>query len=733
MKKIERLLLVVFLLGMVGCTTDFDEAITLSEKEVNAMFSHEDAVENVLTVKFSRETADEIVISQTRSGELTTGNISLDEICREFDVVGIERVFPVNKYEPRKRKMGLDQWYVVKVGGRYSAGETAVRLQKMQGVQAVAPQVKVKRQGTSVVRYATEEEMATLSAKNAPRANEGFNDPLLPEQWMLKNIGSESDVYGDEGFIAGADINVEGAWKLCGGSNNVIVSVVDGGVEYTHPDLAANMWDGIGRNFVGNRTGSSNITADEHGTHVAGTVAAVSNNGIGIAGIAGGRGYNDGVKIMSCQIFTSEDSATDTESAAAIVFAADNGAVISQNSWGYPISYAYNDTTFNTRLSVIKDAIDYFVQMAGMDENGETQVGPMAGGVVIFAAGNDGKQQSEYPASYGNCLSVAAMTGMYKASWFSTYSTAVDLFAPGGDSASSTKHTTYAGWNLSTLPTHIKNGDTYKENGKTYVIDYVRTPGYGYMIGTSMACPHVSGAAALIVSYCGGEGFTNTRLKELLLSTAKNVDDYQDSAHKGKVGKLVDVTAAFEKGGPGSNYTPMTFPVIRLKGDSNELFLLKGEKSQIVYELQNCDRIEVSDPKIEMSQVGDDLILSIDTSLYELGTYEVTITGHNNDGKSNAVFRFHVEDISADMYPNPFDKELNIRLNKIKGDWRNCDARIVITNSAGASVFNFDVKFEGRFPINFNTEKLNPGRYEVDVDVVFGEYRHTIKRTVVKR
>ena len=733
MKKIERLLLVVFLLGMVGCTTDFDEAITLSEKEVNAMFSHEDVVENVLTVKFSRETADEISISQTRSGELTTGNIGLDEICREYDVVGIERVFPINKYEPRKREMGLDQWYVVKVGGRRSAGETAVRLQKMKGVQAVAPQVKVKRLGTNVVRYATEEEIAVISSKKSAQANEGFNDPLLPEQWMLKNIGSESDVYGDEGFIAGADVNVEGAWKLCGGSNNVIVSVVDGGIEYTHPDLAANMWEGIGRNFVGNKGGSANITADEHGTHVAGTVAAVNNNGIGIAGIAGGRGYNDGVKIMSCQIFSSDDSATDIESAAAIVFAADNGAVISQNSWGYPISYVYNDSSFASRLGVIKDAIDYFVEMAGMDEKGEKQVGPMAGGIVIFAAGNDGKQQSEYPASYSNCLSVAAMTGMYKASWFSTYSTAVDLFAPGGDTGSQTKHTTYAGWNLSTLPTHIKNGDTYKENGKTYVIDYVRTPGYGYMIGTSMACPHVSGAAALIVSYCGGEGFTNTRLKELLLETAKNVDDYQDSAHKGKVGKLVDVTAAFEKGGPGTNYTPLTFPVIRLKGESNELFLLKGEKSQLVYELQNCDRIEVSDPNIEVTQVGDGLILGIDASLYELGTYEVTITGYNNDGNSKAVFSFHVEEISADLYPNPFDKELNVRLTKIKGEWRECSGHICVTNSAGAKVFDLDVEFEGRFPIYLNTEKLNPGRYQVEIDVEYEGFRQTIKRTVAKR
>ena len=733
MMKIKSLLYAIFLLSMVGCTSDFNEAVTISEKEVNEMFSHKDAVENVLTVKFSRETADKLSVSRTRSGELATGNVTLDEICREYEVVEIERVFPADKFEARKREMGLDQWYTVRISGRRTSGETALRLSRMEGVQSVTPQMKVRRMGSTKVRYATEEELATLSAKGVTRSSDGgFNDPLLPEQWMLKNIGPESDVYGYEGLVAGADINVEGAWKLCGGANNVIVSIVDGGVEYTHPDLKDNMWDGIGRNFVGNKYGSPNITFDEHGTHVAGTVAAVSNNGIGISGVAGGLGRGDGVKIMTCQIFTDDDSATDTESAAAIVYGADNGAVISQNSWGYPIDYVSNDSGFASRLGVIKDAIDYFVANAGMDENGK-QVGPMAGGVVVFAAGNDGKQQSEYPASYGECLSVAAMSGNFKAAWYSTYSTAVDLLAPGGNGHSQYSQMDYSGWNLSTLPTSIKNGDTYKVDGKTYMVDYVRTSGYGYMQGTSMACPHVSGAAALIVSYCGGEGFTNTRLKELLLSSAKDVDSYQDSSHKGKVGKLVNVTAALEKGGPGSNYTPLTNPIILLKSSSNELYLLPKEKSQIVYELQNCDRIEVSDPKIEVSQIGDMLTLGIDASLYEEGLYKVTITGSNDDAQSKAEFSFDIANINADMYPNPFDDELNIRLAKIKGDWRNCDAHVTMINASGVKVFDLDVAFEGRFPLHLNTEKLNPGQYSVMVEVAYEGHRNTIKRTVVKR
>lgn len=720
------------LLLLASCTADFDEAVSVETKEVNEIFSRKDIAHNAMTVKFSSEVADALSVEKTRSGELTTGNVTLDEICREYDVVAIERLFPVNKFEARKREMGLHQWYVVRIGGRRSTGETALRLKRMEGVHSVTPQIKVQRMGSSEVRYATAEEIARLSADAATRSEGSFNDPLLPEQWMLKNIGSESEYYGSYGFIAGADINVEGAWKKCGGSKNVIVSVVDGGVEHTHPDLVDNMWEGIGRNFVGNKAGSTTIIPEEHGTHVAGTIAAVSNNGIGVAGIAGGLGADDGVKLMSCQIFSPEGSATDAESAAAIVFAADNGAVISQNSWGYPIDYVYNDTMFANRLGAIKDAIDYFVRYAGYDENGK-QVAPMAGGVVFFAAGNDGKQQSEYPASYDECVSVAAMSGNYKAAWYSTYSTAVDLFAPGGDGHNKNAQLDYPAWNLSTLPVAIKNGDTFKEDGKTYIVDYVRTSGYGYMRGTSMACPHVSGAAALIVSYCGGEGFTAAKLKELLFETSKDVDPFQGTAYKGKVGRLIDVTAAFEKGGPGTNYDPKHYPVIRLKSNSNELNLLPTDKAQIMYELVNCDHVEVSDPKVEVSQVGNLLTLGVDASLYDEGVHKVVIKGTNVDGETTAEFSISVKPVSAVFYPNPCDEELNIKLGEIRGEYHNCDAKVKICNSIGAVVFEEKVTFNNKYPLHLNVTKLNPGRYSVKVDVEFDGTVYTLTQTIVKR
>ena len=730
MMKIKSFLLASFAILAVGCTADFNEAVTLRDKEIDEMFAQENVAKNVLNVKFSRQTADELSVSETRSGELTTGNLTLDDICREYEVVSMERLFPVNEYEKRTRKMGLDQWYEVRVGGRKTASATAKRLHKMEGVIAVSPQVKVKRANVGEVHYLSVEDAERLQSSRAESSGYTFNDPLLPEQWMLKNVGNESDWYGEYNFVAGADINVEGAWAVCGGSNEVIVSVVDGGIEYTHPDLAANMWEGVGYNFV---TNSKTVTGEEHGTHVAGTIAAVNNNGKGVCGIAGGTGLGDGVKLMSCQIFTANDSAYDNDVAKAIKFGADNGAVISQNSWGYDIKDVSTEAQFASKFTVIKDAIDYFVKYAGMDAEGETQVGPMAGGVVIFAAGNDEREQSEFPASYSKCLSVAAMSGNFRRAWYSTYSTAVDLFAPGGDGHTYDQVGADPSWNLSTLPLTIKNGDILEEDGYKYIIDYVRTSGYGYMRGTSMACPHVSGAAALIVSYCGGEGFTNTRLTELLLNSAKNVDSYQTNSFKGKVGKLIDVTAALEMGGPGDGYEPINNPRIALIEGEPMFYLLPAEKSTLVCGVYNFDTFEVSDKRVETLLTDDKLTLSIDASLFEEGLHKVVVKVRKEDKEASLSFAFEIVPISAKFYPNPCEDVLNVQMNKIKGDYRNCEARLSIANSLGVTIFDQTVYFKKNRPEELIVKALNPGRYQLTMVVEYGGARQTIKQTVIKK
>ena len=136
------------------------------------------------------------------------------------------------------------------------------------------------------------------------------------------------------------------------------------------------MWSGIGKNFC-DRDNDDITWGEGHGTHVAGTIAAVSNNGIGISGIAGGTGGGNGAKIMSCEIFHPTDGHYDANSNAtadAIKYAADNGAVICQNSWGYAAgALSYDQWSSADRAT--KEAIDYFIRYAGMSPDGETQTG----------------------------------------------------------------------------------------------------------------------------------------------------------------------------------------------------------------------------------------------------------------------------------------------------------------------------------------------------------------------
>ena len=460
--------------------------------------SKAEVVYGVIKVKFKEEntkqfnkllgkagTNREIVLDQ-KAGYVKTGIESVDKLNQKYGVTKYTRIFrDAGKNEAKHRAHGLHLWYKIEFNTKALPNDLVKEFLNSTSVEYANSEYKVQLTGLS----------ETQSFSGPP------NDPKFSDQWHYENTGQNSGT-------PGADISLLEAWTIETGSSNVIVAIEDGGIDWDHPDLAGNMWvnpgeiagngidddnngyvdDIYGYNF-GDNTGE--IYVGDHGTHVAGTVGAETNNGIGVSGVAGGSGSNDGVRLMSCNVFAQSNGGFEE----AYTYAADNGAVISQNSWGYTSKNVYDQS--------VLDAIDYFVAEAGSPS------APMDGGIVIFAAGNDGSSGQWWPGCYENVLAVAATNKNDVRSYYSNYDTWVDVAAPGGELETS-----------STDPTAVHS--TYSDGN------------YGVMQGTSMACPHVSGVAALIVSHFAGN-ITPQQVFDRIVDNADNIDS-QNPTYIGKLG-----------------------------------------------------------------------------------------------------------------------------------------------------------------------------------------------------
>ncbi|WP_158281393.1 S8 family serine peptidase [Sediminitomix flava] len=433
-------------------------------------------------------------------GQVQTGIQAFDAASTTLSVSSMKRVFPYSaKHDAKHRKHGLHLWYEVTYNSNVSPLQAVTAYAKTNEV-AMAEPVLEKYLITGDVSYLESNEIGTLSEDGEP-----FDDPYLSSQWHYNNTGQVTP------SIPEGDVNLYEAWETQAGSSDIIVSIVDGGIDTDHEDLMDNLWvntlelegeEGVdddgngyvddihGYNFVYN---SGNVVAHSHGTHVAGTVSAVNNNGIGVAGVAGGTGNGDGVRLISSQIFL--ESGESNGMGAAIVYGADNGAVISQNSWGYTSPGYYEQS--------VLDAINYFIAEAGQYEGS-----PMNGGIVIFASGNSAVDDEMYPGYWPQVYTVSALGPDNKIAFYSNYGSWVDISAPGGDQSYGQSNGV-----LSTLPNNT----------------------YGYIHGTSMACPHVSGIAALAIAEHGGPNFTADELELYLTSSTHDVDQYNPD-YAGKLG-----------------------------------------------------------------------------------------------------------------------------------------------------------------------------------------------------
>ena len=470
-----------------------------------------------------------------------SGILSVDEVLELVNGYQIERVFPVDaRSEAKAREEGLHLWYLVRFSEEYSVEDVAARLSKLGEVSGVQYNRTIKRASEDKAIPLTAEAYRRMKASaKAPV----FNDPHYGLQWHMVNNGD----LGQTKFIAGADVQVEKAWELTKGDPSIIVAVLDEGVDFSHPDLKGSMWinegeiwrsneDNDGNGYAGDYYGynfaagsgviSTNGRYDTgHGTHVAGVIAATNDNGIGISSIAGGTPSQPGVKIMSCQIFSGSLAGTVLDEVRAIKYAADNGAVVLQCSWGY-ISGSANPYDWTPQFTSDEQwksynllefkALDYFVHNAGSPD------GVIDGGIIVFAGGNEYAPAASYPAAYPDYISVAATAGDFARAVYTKYGTGTRVSAPGGDQdyyyEYGEGHNAGAlGCVLSTLP--------YTVTGSAGDL-----AGYGYMEGTSMACPHVSGVVALGLSYAAKlrKHFKVEEIKELLYSTCRPIEQYWD-------------------------------------------------------------------------------------------------------------------------------------------------------------------------------------------------------------
>lgn len=434
------------------------------------------------------------------------------------DIEGLEKLFPsVPGKEELEKECGLDRWYVVKLGEMSDIDAVAHSIASEKFVTAVEFDAYMELASDGIV-YPYE---GPTVATKAGMSDLGFNDPLLSEQWNYLNLG---DVSVATTAYAGGDINIKDTWReLTCGDPSIIVAVIDEGVEYSHPDLAPNMWvneaerngvsgkdddgngyvdDVYGYNFADNTAEINFDRTDNdtgHGTHCAGVIGAVNNNGIGISGVAGGSGKGDGVKIMGCQIFSGPVAAPTQVTAKAIKYAADNGASIISCSFGQPGANYKGDDKFINLNEAQMDAIRYFEKTKNNDV--------LDGGVVIFASGNAGDPYASYPGAINDIICVSAFGPDYLPTYYTNYGPGCNIVAPGGE-AYLPPWTSYKGMILSTVP---KKADM---------------SGYGYMQGTSMACPHVSGIAALGLAYAKklGKKFTLKEFNTMLVSSANDFD-----------------------------------------------------------------------------------------------------------------------------------------------------------------------------------------------------------------
>ncbi len=555
-------------------------------------------------------------------------------------VVSARRLFTDEpRFEKALHDFGLDRWYKLRLSGDMPATKAACDLPG--------------------IAY------AERRLRPAPVALP--NDPDLSRQTYLVSSS------------AAPDIHVAPLWEQgFSGRSDIIVAILDGGIDATHPDLASHLL--ASEDFT-----EEGLQADVHGTQVAGIVSAVRGNGIGISGIAGGSGSGDGVRLLSAQIFSrkeGKDRLGDYE--AALVWAANHGALIAQNSWAFKAdtdgdgSVSEQEKASFSRSHIplsYQLALSYFSQKAGCDpETGEQRAdSPMKGGLLVFASGNEGLDYNPVAADFPDALFVGATDAEGRQAAFSNHGDWVRICAPG-------------------------------------VAVYSTMPdgGYGRASGTSFAAPQVSGVAALLVEAFGGPGFTPGQLRARLLGGA--------APAVGEIGGFLDAMGSCRYGA-----TDNRPPMLSLSPDAATIHAHETFRAQ-------ADLLDPDQDAVDLSLEGEAFSLRktapdryeivLDGKTVRAGTYHAEVTATDRFGATDH------RGIDITVLPNHapvLEKRMNPVLLRKTGERANFLLTDYFSDPDGevpdfsVTVDHPETVFLSRNGASFSLIMLQEGRAEVTV------------------
>jgi subtilisin family serine protease len=432
-------------------------------------------------------------------------------------------------------------------------------------------------------------------------------DTYFSSLWGMNNTGQT-------GGTVDADIDAPEAWDIFTGSSNVVVAVIDTGIDYNHVDLAANIWinedeipnNGIdddnngyvddvrGWNFVSN----NNDPMDDmsyltmyHGTHVSGTIGAIGNNGEGVTGV------NWNVKLMAVKFLNQYGVGTTANAISAIDYSTTNNAHLSNNSWG---NYTYDQALYNAITRARN-----------------------AGKLFVAAAGNDNLNTDNYPfypACYyqPNIIAVLATDHNDNRSGFSNYGPiSIDLGAPGG------------------------SGPGFPEVQNIYSTK--RYDAYQFLYGTSMAVPHVAGVAALAWGKC--PPLTWSQIKTRILNKVDVLGSLNNKCVSN--GRLNAYKTIYDPSPP--NGTPSSLNSEATAWDLIDLSWQDNSSNEIGFEIQ---RKRAGDPDFSyLKSVDGNVTYAQDTTATSGITFYYKVRAYNMAGLSS--FSNQDDEVVPDTSPDP--------------------------------------------------------------------------------